>query len=271
MMTNYEKIEKLINENELNVWFHNVLKNESYLYFLDELYQQFLQNCNSNLSKEDFSLLLQGYMATTKNTARCILSNPMQELMRIKFPEEYYKKSTDTMLSEALSALGLDGKTANKFSRTALICFFEKVFTAATTKCGDFRTNKAITFFVVDNEDCKKPFKEFLDNLFLEQVLENTGSELDNCKYHWLSYVDNHNLNKVIDHLLIHDYLNSINYTILTKEEFTEYYDEKLGNLEFGRPIITRICIDTDVKSLEQLCDTYKSNLNCQIFWRNFE
>lgn len=271
MITNYEKIEKLINENELNVWFHNILKNESYLYFMEELYQLFLQDNNSNLSREDFSLLVQGYMATSKKTNRCIIANPMQELMRIKFPKEYYKKSTDTMLSETLSALGLNGETAKRFSRSALICFLEKVFSKATTKCGNFQTKKSITFFVVKNEDCKKLFKEFLDNLFLEQVLENTGSELDNCKYHWLSYVDKSNLNKVIDHLLVHDFLNSINYTILTKEEFTDYYDENLGNLEFGRPIITRISIDTDVKSLEQLCDTYKSNLNCQIFWRNFE
>lgn len=257
------EIENWLNKNNRVEWKYNVLTGNVYLSdFADmnvELYEQYKQDTGANIAFEDFIFLVKGYLMFKVDKSKCMIDNPFATMLKTNLPECYRLTIVQEhkLFKNFFDNLGIEHNT---YDLASFIEFFSKLYNSAYANCVNQTTDKVYAF-VVDNAEQKEKFKLLIDTMCLHQLKDFTGGYIECMLPHLCSYVP---IDRIIDITTFLDKnksINSINYTILTPEEYSNILKEKIAY---------PIRIKSSTEKIEKLIEDNRG-LACQYFWHNFE
>lgn len=255
------EIEKWLNKNNKVEWKYNVLTGNVYLSdFADmdvEFYEQYKKDTGVNITFEDFVFLVKGCLMFKADKSKCIIDNPFMAMLKVKFPDCYRLTIVQEhkLFMNFFDSLGIEHNT---YDLAKSIEFFSKLYTSACANCVN-QTTDELYVFVVDDAEQKEKFKLLIDTMCLHQLRDTTGSYIECMLPHLGSYVPMDKIIEITTFLTKYKSINSINYTILTPEEYSNTLKEKMAY---------PIRIKSSIENIEKLVEDNRG-FACQHFWNN--
>lgn len=254
------EIENWLDKNNRIEWKYNVLTGNVYLSdFADmdvELYEQYKQDTGANIAFEDFTFLVKGCLMFKADKSKCIIDNPFVTMLKTNLPECYRLTITQEhkVFKNFFNGLGIG---CNTYDLVKFIEFFSRLYNSAYANCVN-QTTDEMYVFVVDAEQ-KEKFKLLIDTMCVHQLRDFTGSYIECMLPHLGSYVPMNRIIEMTTFLDKNKSINSINYTILTPEEYSNVLKEKMAY---------PIRIKSSTEKIEELIEGNRG-LACQYFWHN--